>query len=292
VLAVVAMLAACAPAARAYTSPPPPNLDWTRLLPPLGSPASVQPHDIPGCATPSIACIDQEIAQMQALKTRLGCDHRAVFDTTYLVLTQTLRNTMAADPHAFQDPNWLYYEDAEFGHLYFSTMAAYDAGQKVAPAWQIAFDAARTGSVTAFQDMMLGINAHVQNDMPYMLAAVGLRKPDGTTHKPDHDAFNDVLRRAFQPVIDAVSGFDRLVPIMAPSWTPIDDLTGLQLVMGWREIVWREAEQLLNAKTPLQRRIVADGIAENAALTARLIAAPPFPGYRPVRDGYCRAHVL
>jgi hypothetical protein len=292
VVAVVAILAACASAAEAYTSPPPPNIDWTRLLPPLPSPANVQPHDIPGCATPSIACIDQEIAQMQALRSRLGCDHRAVFDTTYLVLTQTLRNTMAADPHFFKDPNWLYYEDAEFGHLYFSTMAAYDAGQPVPPAWKIAFDAARSGSVTAFQDMMLGINAHVQNDMPYMLAAVGLRQPDGRTHKPDHDRFNEVLRQAFAPVIAKVSAYDRLTSVFAPSWTPIDDLTGLQLVQAWREIVWREAEQLLNAKTQRQRQIVEDAIAENAALSARLIAAPPFPGYRPVRDAYCRAHVL
>jgi hypothetical protein len=145
-----------------------------------------------------------------------------------------------------------------------------------------------------------------------MLAAVGLRSPPddaaaalsgepgwraggqavGTTHKPDHDAFNDVLRRAFQPVINAVSGFDQLVPIMAPSWTPIDDLTSLQGVMAWREVVWREAEQLLNAKTGRQRQLVEDAIAENAALTATLIATPPFPGYRPVRDAYCRAHVL
>jgi hypothetical protein len=290
-IAVFALLV-CVPAARAYTAPAPPNIDWTKLLPPLHSPSDVQPHDIPGCATPSIACIDQEITQMQALKQTLGCDHRAVFDTTYLVLTQTLRNTMAGDPHFFADPNWLYYEDAEFGHLYFTTMAAYDAGQKVAPAWQIAFDEAEHGSISAFQDMLLGINAHVQNDMPYMLAAVGLREPDGTTHKPDHDAFNEVLRRAFTPVIQEVTKFDPLMPVMAPSWTNIDDLTGLQLVMGWREIVWREAENLLNAKTQRQRQVVEDAITENSTAMARLIASVPFPGYRKVRDAYCVAHVL
>jgi Family of unknown function (DUF5995) len=290
-IAIFALLV-CVPAARAYQAPAPPNIDWTKLLPPLHSPASVQPHDIPGCATPSIACIDQEIAQMQAMKQTLGCDHRAVFDTTYLVLTQTLRDKMAGDSHFFEDPNWVYYEDAQFGHMYFSTMAAYDAGQKVAPAWQIAFDAARHGQISAFQDMLLGINAHVQNDMPYMLAAVGLREPDGKTHRPDHAAVNEVLREAFTPVIRAVTKFDALMPIMAPSWTNIDDLTGLQLVMGWREMVWREAESLLNAGSKRQRQKVVDGITENSAAMARLIASFPFPGYRPVRDAYCRAHVL
>jgi hypothetical protein len=62
--------------------------------------------------------------------------------------------------------------------------------------------------------------------------------------------------------------------------------------MEWREVVWREAESLLNAGSRTQRQKVEDGITENAATMARLIASFPFPGYRTVRDAYCRAHVL
>jgi hypothetical protein len=51
--------------------------------------------------------------------------------------------------------------------------------------------------------MLLGINAHVQNDMPFVIAALGVRQPDGTSRKPDHDLVNEVLNRGYEPVVEA-----------------------------------------------------------------------------------------
>ena len=65
-----------------------PNLDWTRLLPPLPSPQNPQPHGVPHCRKPSRRCVGVEVARLKKLRSRLGCDHRAVFATTYLVLTR------------------------------------------------------------------------------------------------------------------------------------------------------------------------------------------------------------
>jgi Family of unknown function (DUF5995) len=69
--------------------------------------------------------------------------------------------------------------------------------------------------------------------------------------------------------------------------TPLDDFAGLQLVRGWRETVWRNAERLLAAKTDAQRQAVADSIEEHAAVWAASIAATPQSGYRAIRDAYC-----
>jgi hypothetical protein len=41
-----------------------------------------------------------------------------------------------------------------------------------------------------------GINAHVQNDMSFVLAALSLRNQRGVSRKPDHDMFNVVLKHA------------------------------------------------------------------------------------------------
>ena len=41
--------------------------------------------------------------------------------------------------------------------------------------------------------MLLGINAHVQNDMPFVIAALGLRNKKGGSRKPEHDLVNEVL---------------------------------------------------------------------------------------------------
>ena len=56
----------------------------------------------------------------------------------------------------------------------------------------------RANDTGAVQDMLLGINAHVQNDMPFVLASLGLRKPNGDSRKPDHDVANGTLNRGLR----------------------------------------------------------------------------------------------
>jgi hypothetical protein len=231
-------------------SPPPPsssvpNLGWTAVLPPLPSSTHPQPGPVPYCRQPTMRCIDAEIQRLTRLRDRLGCDHRGVFATTYLVLTRMLKRTLIEDPDLFRYPRYLFTEDALFANVYFDTFAAWSAGRPVAGAWRIAFATARAGNVNAAQDMLLGINAHVQNDMPFVLAALGLRTPSGHSRKGDHDAMNKVLNRAYEPVVQAVAKrYDNRVNLTNSSLTPVDDMGGLEIVRSWREGVWRNAERL------------------------------------------------
>ena len=269
-----------------------PNPNWTTLLPPLGSPTQTQPRPVPYCRQPTMRCIDVEIQRLTRLRDRLGCDHRGVFATTYLVLTRVLKRTLADDPDLFRYPRYLFTEDALFANVYFDTFDAWAAGRPVAGAWRIAFETARSGNVNAAQDMLLGINAHVQNDMPFVLASLGLRTPSGQSRKGDHDAMNEVLNRAYAPVVHAVAKrYDSQVTLTNSSLTPVDDLGGLEMVRSWREGVWRNAERLANARSDAERSQIAQQIEANAAAWARLMSTPEEPGYRAQRDRYCRAQL-
>ncbi len=268
-----------------------PEPNWPALLPAAPSPDGGPLPPEPGCRTPSVRCIDDEIRQMRDLQQRLGCDHRGVFDTTYLVLTETLRDVLREDPGFFRYPRALETEDALFARYYVDTLRAHAAGKPVPPAWQVAFDTAEHADVSATGDMLLGINAHVQNDMPFVLAALGLRTRHGDSRKVDHDRFNAVLDRAYERVVHAVADrFDPAVSLTNSDATPADDVFGLQLVRGWRENVWRNAERLVNASSDAERALVTEQIQQNAAVQARLIAQATRmpPGYRAVRDEYCR----
>jgi Family of unknown function (DUF5995) len=236
-------------------------------------------------------CIDYNIARMRRLANRLGCDHRAVFATTYLLLTKQIKATLERDPHYFHDRRWLIYEDTVFANYYFRATSAYEHGKPVPPAWQTAFDNAEHGDDNGGQDMLLGINAHVQRDMPFVLATVGIRTKKGETRKPDHDVVNQILSDAYEPIVSTIGRrYDSLVTISNASWDPLDDIAGLEMVKGWREGVWRNAERLLDAKTAAERRQVSDSIEQNAAAWASSIAAPQVPpGYRAQRDAYCRS---
>jgi Family of unknown function (DUF5995) len=269
-----------------------PYLNWPDLLPALPTSANPQPGPQPGCAAPTMGCLDYEIARMHDAQTGFGCDHRGVFATTYLVLTQTLRDTVARQPGFFVDPHYLFDEDALFAHYYFRTLDDWAAGRPIPEAWRIAFQTAASGDANAAQDMLLGINAHVQRDMPYVMASLGLHRPDGSSRKADHDRFNEILNHAYNAVVSEIAKrFDPIVGYTNPK-TVADNLTALELVKGWREGVWRNAERLLNARTPADRAAVENSIETTAATSARAIAAIQLPpGYRATRDAYCAAHL-
>jgi hypothetical protein len=283
-LACIALLMA-APAAHAQTGPPP-DLPWPQLLPPGESPRDVQPGPVPGCRKARLACVDRVIRKLRRLRNRLGCDHRAVFANTYLLLTKEIRTTLKRRPRYYEGRRWLIYLDVTFANYYF---ANFKRGAELPEAWRIAFDTAARGDHYAAQDMLLGINAHVQRDMPYVMASVGLRFRDGRSRKPDHDRGNAILAEGYEKIVrDAERRYDPFLALSNSSATPLDDLAGLEMVKGWREGVWRNAERLLNARTDAELQMVQMSIEQNAAAWARSIAATPGPpGYRQRRDAYC-----
>jgi hypothetical protein len=286
VTAVAAL--ALAPAAHASQDPNPP---WPQLLPPGPISAHNQPRPVPGCRKATLRCVDIMIVRMRRAQDRFHCDHRAVFATTYLTLTKALRDA-ATGTHLFRDRRYLYREVTVFAGYYFRMLHAVDRGQPIPEAWRIAIDTAANGDANAAQDMLLGINAHVQRDMPFVLAQMGLVTPKGASRKPDHDAANEVLNRAYEPVVQEIQRrYDPVVGLTNASWDPADDYAGLELVKGWREGVWRNAERLVNAKPGPERQQVIDSIETNAATWARMMASPQIPpGWRAQRDAYCQAH--
>jgi hypothetical protein len=70
-----------------------------------------------------------------------------------------------------------YYTDAYYANR--------DGNRSAVPrSWLTAFDAARDKKATGVGDLLLGMNAHINRDLPFVLAATGLVKPDGTSERP------------------------------------------------------------------------------------------------------------
>jgi Family of unknown function (DUF5995) len=287
--AVVLLITAVGVGASARGSDHPANVHWERFLPAMPSPTEIQPHSVPNCRRARMRCIDVEIRRLRKRQRRWGCDHRAVFATTYLELTKELRRVLRERPDFLRYPKYLYVEDALFANVYFNAIRDARRGEPVPEAWRIAFEAAKSKDLNAAQDMLLGINAHVQNDMPFVLAALGLRTRGGASRKEDHDAINEVLDSSYEKVVRAIRDrFDPQVGLTNSDSTPADDVLGLEMVKGWRELVWRNAERLLNAENDAERKEVSDQIQSNAANWARGFAAVEQNGYRATRDAYCR----
>lgn len=287
---LAAGLAAGAPATAQGTEEEVPGVPWTSVLPPLTGPNAQRPHPVANCREPSPRCVRDVIERLRERRDRWGCDHRAVFATTYMELTQQIMRDIRSGfvERNFDRPRYLYLEDALFANVYFRTIRAWRRGEEVAGAWRVAFEAAAAGDKFGAQDMLLGINAHVQNDMPFVLASLGLQTRNGRSRKPDHDAANGALNRAYDQVVAAVRRrYDESLDLTNPTQVPFDDVAGLEMVRGWRELVWRNAERLVAAETRAERRQVAEQIESYAESQANLMAATSAPGYGATRDAYC-----
>jgi hypothetical protein len=224
-----------------------------------------------------------------------ACDHNAIFSLVYLRVTEEYRRTI--DTPFFDDTPFVNYEDGIFAHYYFDAYDAWAAGRRaeVPPAWRAAFDAARGRQVSAMGDLLLGINAHVQRDLPFVLYSIGLTAPDGSSRKPDHDRVDQILNRVTDDVVAEIARrFDPTIDD-ASLPTTLDDFTLFQTLVAWREEAWRNAELLAAAPTAAARELVASQIESNAVTTAQaiIVGTQYLPGLLsggPARDAYCAAH--
>lgn len=266
---VCAVLQAAAPAA----ADDPPFVPWSALLP--GFTTGYEPSSANDCKSGKLHCVDAVIREMtdrfDALE--VSCNHNTLFSLTYLRTTEAYREAVV-EPGFFSDPSFINHQDAVFARYYFDAWDAYRAGQiaSVPRAWQLAFAAADAKRVNGTGNILLGMSAHVNRDLPYVLAAIGLVKPDGTSRKPDHDKVNVFLNRVVEPLFDeSAARYDPLVDDTQFDGSQLDEAALLQILVAWREQAWRNAELLVSAPTPAARALVELQIEQTAAIEANLI---------------------
>jgi hypothetical protein len=268
------------------------NPAWPQALAPAASRTDVQPHPVPNCRRATIQCLNGLARRLRDQWHRLdaSCDHRAVMSLSYLRITEAIRDDLARpQPLLFHDRVWFTYATIGFSNKYFATFRAHDQHKPIATAWQIAYEAMAHGDVSAGQDILLFSNAHVQHDLPFAYEEMGLRTPAGVSHKPDHDAVNQINSNILDPTQDEVTArYDPTFGLVDLKPSPLDEIGSMELVKTWRESAWRNAERLLAARTPAEHAAVVLDIQRNSAMWARMLAAPQFNGFRKMRDDYCR----
>jgi hypothetical protein len=270
-------------------------VDWTSSLPSFTD--TYDPTSENDCTAGRSSCLAKTIREMQRRFKPVGlaCDHRAVFGLAYLRTTQTYG--WARDQQGFfADTRFVNHEDAVFARYYFDAYDAWNAGRMgdVPQAWQTAFGAAAARQVSGTGDLFLGMSAHVNRDLAFVLAAIGLTYPDGTSRKADHDKVNQFLNAVLDPLLAEESA--RLDAGIDDSRDPalLGYTSSFQMLAAWRETAWRNAERLVNAPDPAARAAVAQSIEDYAAGVAQALVAaesytPPATSTT-ARDQYCSTH--
>lgn len=220
--------------------------------------------------------LDDVVADLLALEQRFiaRADRRAVFATLYSIVSAEMRDRVARG--AFLDSAWVHRYAVAFANLYRQALDAYDAGRlsDVPRAWRLCFDAAATANGLVLQHMFLGVNAHVNNDLPFALHQVTL-EPDREARRRDHNSVNEVLAAVTERATA------RLSALYAPGLATLDDCAGeldelvaLFSLQVARESSWESAVSFANARNAAERALVAGLVSSRASVLARLLLAP------------------
>lgn len=225
--------------------------------------------------------LDQVLDQMQArLDGPLsGPTPRRTFLRTYQRTTQAVAEAMRTG--LFEDDEWVRRWDVAFAKLYLDALDADLSGDRssVSRPWRAAFDA--PARLPALVHLLLGINAHVNYDLPQALLAV---IPDADfahaglmeRRRRDHERIDGVLASrvsAEDAELAAATGrslLDRLL-------VPLNRLSSRRFLAEARRKVWHNTRELQAARAAGPQQY-GERLAELELLSAAKIADLLQPG--------------
>lgn len=196
----------------------------------------------------------------------LDGDARAVFLDCYQRMT---RNVLAAiQAGEFHDGAWVGAFLRHFAGYYFDALEV-DARQdpNLPAVWRRTLDAARDPHTAPLQNLLLGVNAHINYDL--VLTLVDTLEPEWYELTPeqraerraDHDRINDIIARTVDSVQDEV--VERYTPwmdLVDRAFGPLDEWLAARVITHWRTRDWAYAMRWLEtpgteAREDLRRRL-------------------------------------
>jgi len=174
-------------------------------------------------------------------------DSRSLFLECYRMMTENM--LQAVQDGEFHDSAWVENLVDHFSGYYFTALDAYrqDPGQSPA-VWRLAFDKASENRLHSIQNLLLGVNAHINYDL--ILALGDLLEPDWSQldetqrrqRYEDHSHVNQVIGRTIDIVQDTlIEPREPLMDIVDRLLGPMDEWLISYLIDRWRDEVWDQA---------------------------------------------------
>lgn len=186
-------------------------------------------------------------------------DRRAIFLACYAMMTRNMLNGVAAK--RFDDNTWVETLVHEFANYYFIALEAYDRGTGCLPdVWQQVHDLTRTPHVLPLVHLLLGVNAHINGDLPLVLDDIlrdeweNLAPSRRNSRHNDYLLVNTIIGETIDAVQDTV--LERYSPhmnIVDVALGPLDEWCTVRLIRHWRHDVWSQAMLIIHAQDPQQR---------------------------------------
>jgi hypothetical protein len=193
--------------------------------------------------------VESVVGTMQARLDGLAPAHAHLREFLGTYHRTTLAVGQAVDEALFEDPEWVEGWDVAFAELYLDALDAFLAGGTPSRPWRLAFDA--PPGLPPLRHVLLGINAHVNYDLPQALLAVisdeDFADPElMASRRRDHERIDGVLasRVAAEDAELGMQGrtlTDRVLQ-------PLNRLSSRRFLREARMKVWQNTEALQAAR--------------------------------------------
>lgn len=210
-------------------------------------------------------------------------DQRAIFLTCYSMMTRNMLSAIEA--HEFKDSAWVDRLLRRFAEHYFIALEAYEHNPSTAPpVWQITHHTSQSSNTFALQNLLLGVNAHINYDLVFTLVELlepewaELSESQRTERNADHRHVNEIIARTIDAVQDTV--LEPTMPVMDivdKLMGPFDEILLSRLITHWRDRVWDYAALLLDTKESEERSRVIQQIEADALRQAEAILGKDWP---------------
>jgi hypothetical protein len=222
-----------------------------------------------------VAAMEADLARLEA-----AGDARRHFHATYLRTTRAVADEIGRG--GFHDSAWVERWDLVFADLYLDALAADLDGEPVPAPWRVAFDTAlRRDDLPPLRHVLLGMNAHINFDLPQaLLAVIGPADFDDAellaTRADDHRHIDDVL-------LERVGAEDAELGRSGRTLTdrvlrPLNRAATKRFLVEARTKVWRNAVALDRARRSGDRAY-RQGLAELERASAARLANLVAPGH-------------
>jgi hypothetical protein len=194
--------------------------------------------------------VDAVVATMQSRLEGLTPAQEALREFLGTYQRTTLAVGTAVDEGLFEDPEWVEQWDVAFAELYLAALDAHLAGGTPSRPWRLAFDA--PADLPPLRLVLLGINAHVNYDLPQALLAV---IPDedfadagllGRRHR-DHERIDGVLAGRVAAEDDELASRSAR-SLLDRALQPLNRLASKRFLREARLKVWHNTAELQVAR--------------------------------------------
>jgi Family of unknown function (DUF5995) len=203
------------------------------------------------------------VAHMQAINQELegtNLEKLRNFNTTYKIITEAVYSKM--QENYFDDSARMEKFDIAFAKYYFKSLKGFTNKTTIPAAWQQCFEYCSRRNSAALFCMALGVNAHVNNDLPQTVFDVGY----GSSYKSDFDKVNNVIQAQIPQIIDSLSNSHPYL-VLYSHYPHLYRLVLNQIIAQWRSKAWSQYTSLMQGKVSRQK------IEKSAGTIAKILQA-------------------